>query len=102
MTTHSSILAWEISWTKEPGGLQSMAGGGGGVTKESDTTQRLKKQRYYGYYNYSTIYTFLAYTGLSTWLTGLGDTRLRISMTKLQWCLEQYKPSSTVTSSTCM
>ena len=24
MTTHSSILAWEIPWTKEPGGLQSM------------------------------------------------------------------------------
>ena len=24
MTTHSSILAWEISWTEEPGGLQSM------------------------------------------------------------------------------
>ena len=24
MATHSSILAWEISWTKEPGGLQSM------------------------------------------------------------------------------
>ena len=23
MTTHSSILAWEISWTEEPGGLQS-------------------------------------------------------------------------------
>ena len=22
--THSSILAWEISWTEEPGGLQSM------------------------------------------------------------------------------
>ena len=22
--THSSILAWETSWTKEPGGLQSM------------------------------------------------------------------------------
>ena len=21
---HSSILAWEISWTEEPGGLQSM------------------------------------------------------------------------------
>ena len=21
MATHSSILAWEISWTKEPGGL---------------------------------------------------------------------------------
>ena len=24
MTTHSSILAWTISWTEEPGGLQSM------------------------------------------------------------------------------
>ena len=24
MSTHSSILAWEISWTEEPGGLQSM------------------------------------------------------------------------------
>ena len=22
--THSSMLAWEISWTEEPGGLQSM------------------------------------------------------------------------------
>ena len=22
--THSSILVWEISWTEEPGGLQSM------------------------------------------------------------------------------
>ena len=24
MATHSSILAWEVPWTKEPGGLQSM------------------------------------------------------------------------------
>ena len=29
---HSSILAWEIPWTEEPGGLQSM------VLQESDTT----------------------------------------------------------------
>ena len=28
MATHFSILAWEIPWTEEPGGLQSM-----GVTK---------------------------------------------------------------------
>ena len=28
MAAHSSILAWEISWTEEPGGLHSM-----GVTK---------------------------------------------------------------------
>ena len=24
MASHSSILAWRISWTEEPGGLQSM------------------------------------------------------------------------------
>ena len=25
MATYSTILAWEIPWTEEPGGLQSMA-----------------------------------------------------------------------------
>ena len=35
MATHSSILAWRIPWTEEPGGLPSR-----GVTKESDTTER--------------------------------------------------------------
>ena len=34
MATHSSVLAWEIPWTEEPGGLQSVA-------SESDTTERL-------------------------------------------------------------
>ena len=24
MATHSSLLAWEISWIEEPGGLQSI------------------------------------------------------------------------------
>ena len=24
IATHSSILAWEVPWTQEPGGLQSM------------------------------------------------------------------------------
>ena len=39
MATHSSILAWRIPWTEEPGGLQSM------VWQESDMTQRLKRER---------------------------------------------------------
>ena len=26
MATHSSVLAWRIPWTEEPGGLQSMHG----------------------------------------------------------------------------
>ena len=33
MATHSSVLAWRIPWTEEPGGLQSMG------SKESDTTE---------------------------------------------------------------
>ena len=28
MATHSSILVWEIPWTEEPGGLQSMGSQG--------------------------------------------------------------------------
>ena len=35
MVTHSSILAWRIPWTKEPGRLQSIGG------KELDTTTYL-------------------------------------------------------------
>ena len=34
MATRSSIPAWEIPWTEEPGGLQSMVG-----HKESDITE---------------------------------------------------------------
>ena len=34
MATHSSILAWEIPWTEEPGGLQSI--GSQGQTGLSD------------------------------------------------------------------
>ena len=33
MATHSSILAWRIPWTEEPGGLQSMG------HKELDMTE---------------------------------------------------------------
>ena len=33
MATHSRILAWEIPWTKEPGGLQFTG------SQESDTTE---------------------------------------------------------------
>ena len=32
MATHSSILAWRIPWTEEPGGLQSIG------SQKSDTT----------------------------------------------------------------
>ena len=32
MATHTTILAWKIPWTEEPGGLQSTG------SQESDTT----------------------------------------------------------------
>ena len=35
MAAHSSILAWRIPWTEEPGRLQSMG------SEELDTTERL-------------------------------------------------------------
>ena len=41
MATDSSILAWKIPWTEEPGGPQAM-----GVTKASDTTQRLNNNHH--------------------------------------------------------
>ena len=39
MATHSSVLAWRICWTGEPGRLYSPWG-----CKESDTTKQLHTQ----------------------------------------------------------
>ena len=43
MATHSSILAWRIPWTEEPGRLQSWG------RKELDTTERLSTYRSEGH-----------------------------------------------------
>ena len=37
MESHPRIVSWEISWTDEPGGLQSMG------HKEADTTEHTHK-----------------------------------------------------------
>ena len=39
MATHSSILAWEISWTEDPGRLQYIE------SKESDITEQLNHNK---------------------------------------------------------
>ena len=39
MAAHSSILAWEIPWTEEPGGLQAM-----GLQKSQDLATKQRKQ----------------------------------------------------------
>ena len=41
MGTHSGSLAWEIPWTEEPGGLQSMG------SQELETTEWLNHRRHY-------------------------------------------------------
>ena len=41
MATHSRILAWEISWTEESGGLQSRG------SKESDMTEHTQKEGHF-------------------------------------------------------
>ena len=44
MATHSSILAWRIPWTEEPGGLQSMGlqRGGHDLATKTATTIRIE------------------------------------------------------------
>ena len=58
MAPHSSILAWRIPWTEEPGGLQSMgsqrvgqrslAGCSPWGHRESDTTERAQALEHQG------------------------------------------------------
>ena len=45
MATHCSILAWEIPWTEEPGGLQSM--GSQRVRRDLATKQQWHSARFY-------------------------------------------------------
>ena len=41
MTTHSSVLVWEVPWTEVPGGLQSMG-------SQWNTTEQLTQTRMHG------------------------------------------------------
>ena len=47
MTTHSSILAWEIPWTEEHGGLQSMESQKSQIQLSNYTTIILTGMRLY-------------------------------------------------------
>ena len=55
MTTHSSFLAWRISWTEEPGGLQSIGSqriGHNWLTTTTDSPKNLevKNQIFFSFY----------------------------------------------------
>ena len=49
MATHSSILAWEIPWAEEPGGLQSMGSAKRqiGLSDEACTHTRIHRKVVY-------------------------------------------------------
>ena len=42
MAAHSNILAWIISWTEEPGGLQSMASQRVGQDHMTNTSKKIR------------------------------------------------------------
>ena len=52
MATHSSILAWRIPWTEEPGGLQSMGSQRAGHDSVTNTKSliMLREHRGIGYF----------------------------------------------------
>ena len=56
MATHSSILAWRISWTEEPGGLQSTG------LQELDKTEQLSTHQLHLYTIF--LIVFWIYLGL--------------------------------------
>ena len=52
MTTHSSILAWRVPWTEEPGGLRFR---GSDTTEELDTTEVTVCTRAHSYFTLLSI-----------------------------------------------
>ena len=64
MVTHSSILAWRIPWTEEPGGLHTVHG-----VAESDRTEQLT-------FHFSLLYRL----GIEL---GIADTRNKIKVSSL-------------------
>ena len=59
MATHSSILAWEIPWTEEPGGLQSMGLQRVGHGRETEQIQQHTCSKCITYSVIKTEYTHL-------------------------------------------
>ena len=67
MATHSSILAWRIPWTEEPGGLQSMESQTAGhdwatnhtLTLVITTHSQLWSTHFHQHYRYGAIFLFV-------------------------------------------
>ena len=67
MAAHSSILAWKVSWTEEPGGLQSMEShriGWVWACTQMHTHTRILKFRFWKYWFHSMHSQFLGLQSL--------------------------------------
>ena len=51
MTTHSSILAWEVTWTEEPGGVHGVTKSWTGLKLHSMHIQHTYKDSEFSTYN---------------------------------------------------
>ena len=78
MATHSSILAWRILWTKEPGRLHNPWG-----HKESDMTEGLTHIHIY-IYQYVCIGTYGNASGIQASALNLCSQVQALSLTEMQ------------------
>ena len=69
MATHTSVLAWRVPWTEEPGGLSPCS------LKESHATQRFTHTHTHTVESYSAVKN-KAVASVATWM-GLGVIMLR-------------------------
>ena len=69
MATHSSILAWKIPWTEEPGRLQSM---GSQKVRATSTTEQLHFLLFFN--TYAIIYNFSKFSLILMFLVFVLDT----------------------------
>ena len=88
IATHSSILAWRIPWTEEPGGLQSH-----GVTEESDMTLGLNKSIGTTEPHYSLYQSLMAGRNINN-LRYANDTTLMAEREELKSLLMKVKKKS--------
>ena len=82
IATHSSVLAWRISWTEEPGGLQSMS--------QRDTTERARARARTHTHTHTVYLLFALYSlmSLSISFTRLTEEPCTLNEEFIIWCME--------------
>ena len=92
MATHSSILAWEIPWTEEPGRLQSMGSQKSWTWLSTQHTHKIKSR--YNHRNKTKRMTALHFV----WTRVVGEMYAHLSyhfhmLISVSWILPTCKPA---------